>query len=132
MKKTYHIFASTKNAVLKDRIKKYLDGLDKDDLTVEVVAMDPDPTEEPGNYIVWYHSASHGKDRYYAGPPTAATGFKPAWTYDKKGAAKLSKKAAKLVSVRVLLLGYTTPMTIAKGGPDLAVIDGNKKEDKNV
>lgn len=132
---TYHILIETKNKDDKDALLAWLELKTDTNETFEtnVHEHDDDPGEESGDYILWYFSDSHKKIRYYVGPPQGMGG-KPQWSYEKKDAAKLSKAACEVVSMRIANMGYKTTLKVDKKGATLSVVQGdfggNGKEDK--
>lgn len=133
MKTKYHIVVTTTDEEAKEELVKHLYEKANDfEFEVECHEHEADPGEEEGEYIVWYHSPSHKKDRYYVGPPTIESGGKPVWSYKKKDAARLSKNACQIVAARVAMIGYKTPLQLAKASAKLGVIKGGKTEGSTV
>jgi hypothetical protein len=130
----YHIIVETKDEKSNAGILKSLEGLQKQfNFKIDAHEHEDDPAEEAGEYILWYMSESHKQVRYFVAPPPGM-GMKPVWSYKKKDAAKLSETACKLTASRIAMMGYTTPLKIDKGGPDLTVvsINGNASAEENL
>jgi hypothetical protein len=122
----YHIVVTTSNPDDKSKLLaslKLAEAKTEESFKIQVIEHPDDPAEESGDYILWYHSASHQKVRYYVGAPESL-GEKPRFTYKKKEAVKLSQTACKLIAVRLTMAGYSAVMQIGKGGADLTVVTG--------
>jgi hypothetical protein len=87
------------------------------------------PELSSGKYVVSYFSESHKAIRYFEALPT--TGIqKPLWSYKKKDAMQVTKKAAEFLSKWLPTVGYETPVKISKT-MQLTVIPGGKKDGDN-
>ena len=127
----YQIMISTEMEEVSNQIVEYLEAIEDTDLKFKANAFDPEANkiDEAGDQIVFYNSTSHGKIRYFVGPPTPET-MKVQFSYKKVEAAMLSEKSAEAVVFMLTKIGYND-LQVGKAAASLTVVPFKTNGDDN-